>query len=140
MAEEELNEENLDVQEEQQGNTELPPSKPKRNLQLPILIGGVSVLVFIIFGGLGDKNNAKQIISNVNNNIISLVDKTSIMQCAAIISRCNLYLGNDCGLMHIASMMGLKCIALFSIHQRKGVWEPFGDENIIIRIMAIMMR
>ena len=90
-------------------------------------------LNFIIFGGLGDKNNAKQIISNVNNNIISLVDKTSIMQCAAIISRCNLYLGNDCGLMHIASMMGLKCIALFSIHQRKGVWEPFGDENIIIR-------
>ena len=88
----------------------------------------------IIFGGLGDKNNANEIISNVNNtNIISLVDKTTIMQCASIISKCNLYLGNDCGLMHIASMMGLNCIALFSIHQKKGIWEPFGDENIIIR-------
>tara|TARA_B100000401_G_C52666017_1_gene652430 strand:+ start:67 stop:924 length:858 start_codon:yes stop_codon:yes gene_type:complete len=88
----------------------------------------------IIFGGKEDSINAEKIVQAINNkNIISLAGKTSIIQSIASISLCDFYVGNDCGVMHIASMMGLRCAALFSIHQKRGIWEPFGKDNLILR-------
>ncbi|HTK37882.1 MAG TPA: glycosyltransferase family 9 protein, partial [Pyrinomonadaceae bacterium] len=52
---------------------------------------------------------------------------------AALLHKCTLYLGNDTGTMHLASAVGVPCVAIFSAADRAGQWEPFGNNNYVLR-------
>ena len=54
--------------------------------------------------------------------IIDLTGKTNLLQTAAIIKRCTLFLGNDSGLGHIAGAM--RADALILGYQATGFWYP----------------
>ncbi len=61
-----------------------------------------------------------------------LVIAQPIRKTAAIISKCNLFISNDSGLMHLASAVGTKAAAIFGSTDPLRI-SPFGDSNIIIR-------
>ena len=88
----------------------------------------------VIIGGPEDKEEGDRICSqNDSNRVISLAGKTNIIESAAALSLCDIYVGNDTGTMHLASAMGVPCVAIFSSRGNPGRWEPFGDANIIVR-------
>lgn len=45
-----------------------------------------------------------------------------------------LYIGNDTGPMHLAALIHIPCIALFSDTNRDTNWTPYGSDHQIIRI------
>ncbi len=52
---------------------------------------------------------------------------------AALLSHCNLFLGLDSGPMHLAAMVGVPCVCLFSDRDNPGRWHPIGEGHCVIR-------
>lgn len=50
---------------------------------------------------------------------INLINKTSVREAAIVLKRCNLFIGNDSGLVHLALAVGTPTVALF------GPLDPF---------------
>ena len=57
----------------------------------------------------------------------------SVLESAAVLMQCHLFIGNDSGAMHLAGSVGLPCAAIFSCRDYPGLWDPFGKENMIFR-------
>ncbi len=89
---------------------------------------------YILIGGGEDKEEAEKI-KNINSklDIISTCGRLSITESAEVISRSNLFIGNDTGAMHLAGVMGVPIVAIFSAHNKPYIWEPIGKKNSIIR-------
>ena len=67
----------------------------------------------ILFGSRKESDICKQISRAVKNNIIDLSGKTDLGTSMGIIKRCNLFLSNDSGLMHVASSLSVPTIGIF---------------------------
>lgn len=65
---------------------------------------------------------------------IDLTGKTSLAQLSAVLATCNLFIGADSGVMHLAAASGTPVIAIFgpSNHRAWGPWTP-GGKSIVIR-------
>ena len=66
----------------------------------------------LIFGGPEEKELKDNIAAQVNNQNVFVVETDNLPQSAAIMKRCNAFVTNDSSLMHIASAMKLKVIAI----------------------------
>ncbi len=85
---------------------------------------------------IGDKNDlliANALVREWGERCINCAGSTTIFESAAVLSNCELYIGNDTGAMHLASLVGVPCIALFSARDTVGKWHPIGENNIILR-------
>lgn len=58
---------------------------------------------------------------------------TSLGQLAALLKRCNIFIGADSGVMHIAAAAGTRVIALFgpSNHRAWGPWTEAGHSTVV---------
>ena len=76
-------------------------------------INDVTPCKFYLAGGKNDQKIIENIMSSsVGSNCISF-SNLNINNTLPIIKNCNLYIGNDTGWLHIASALGIKCLALF---------------------------
>lgn len=66
----------------------------------------------LIFGGPEENDLKDNIIKHVDSNNIISVKSNNLAESAAVMKRCNIFVSNDSGLMHIASAMQLKVVAL----------------------------
>ncbi|MDD5638651.1 MAG: glycosyltransferase family 9 protein, partial [Candidatus Pacebacteria bacterium] len=86
----------------------------------------------LIFGGPEEielKNKIRNL-SNYKENI-TLINK-SLKHSAAIIQRCNLFISNDSGLMHIATVFNVPTIGIFGPSDYKRT-TPYGENSYIVR-------
>lgn len=67
---------------------------------------------FLILWGKDDKNDAEFIALN-SNDVAKLAPETSLLQMAAIMSKCDLIIANDSGPMHLAAALGVPTLGLF---------------------------
>ncbi len=65
------------------------------------------------------------------DNVLNLAGKTSLLETAAIISKLDLFLSGDTGIMHIAYGVGTPTVSLFGagIHKK---WAPIGSHHVVI--------
>ncbi|MEK9707243.1 MAG: glycosyltransferase family 9 protein [Alphaproteobacteria bacterium] len=58
--------------------------------------------------------------------VIDLIGAVDLLTAAACLARCEIYIGNDSGLMHMAAAMGAPTLGLFgpSLPERYGPWGP----------------
>ncbi|MBI2486842.1 MAG: glycosyltransferase family 9 protein [Deltaproteobacteria bacterium] len=86
----------------------------------------------VIVGGKSDIKDAKSFEEIVGTeNILSFVGKTSLMETAAIISKLDLFVTGDTGLMHVAYGVGTPTVSLFGAGiQRK--WAPIEKRHVVI--------
>ena len=88
----------------------------------------------IIIGGKEDSVEGDLITKSIGSKrLISLAGKTTIGESAAVLSKTEMYIGNDTGTMHLASAMDIKCLGIFASRANPGRWEPFGENNKILR-------
>jgi len=90
-------------------------------------------LSLAILGGGEDVEIGNQLCQGWGERSHNLAGKLSVYGSAAILERCIAYLGNDTGTMHLAAMVGVPCIAIFSARDYPGKWEPYGDHHIVFR-------
>ncbi len=96
-----------------------------------ILIGRYNASI-ILFGGPNEIKLADGIVGMMNKATpLVLAGKTSIKETAAVIGKCNLFISNDSGLMHVASAMKTPVISIFgptSIQKN----APIGYEHLVV--------
>ncbi len=98
-----------------------------------LLINYNDKICIILVGTKEDYANGEYLRNGFENKIINLSGKTNIIESAAVISKCVLYIGNDSGTMHLAASMGIPCIGIFSARNNSGRWDPYGESNVILR-------
>jgi ADP-heptose:LPS heptosyltransferase len=79
----------------------------------------------------GDSNDTQDI-QKMQESLpvgVNASGELSLRQTVAIMHHCRFYLGNDTGSMHLAAVAGIPCVAIFSAHNYRGLWYPFGDKN-----------
>jgi len=67
----------------------------------------------ILFGTAGEAAVSAGILAGLGKPAIDLTGKTPIVELPALLSRCNLFIGNDSGAMHVAAAVGLPIVAIF---------------------------
>ena len=89
----------------------------------------------IVIAGPRDVRLAEEVIKNMHHSAINLAAKTSVSQLASVLKRCNLFISNDSGPVHIASAVGTPVISIFGRNQR-GLsplrWGPVGKLDKIL--------
>jgi heptosyltransferase-2 len=59
---------------------------------------------------------------------LNLAGQTSVREVTAFMQGCDLFIGNDAGLMHLASSVGTPVVAIFGPTNSRA-WSPFGTDE-----------
>lgn len=79
-----------------------------------------------VFGGREDQNLGEELIRfwGRGYNFAGLLP---VRLSGLALEKCQLYLGNDTGAMHLAALMKVPCVAVFCSHSYPGQWFPYGS-------------
>ncbi len=90
---------------------------------------GASILVF---GTKDDQKAAAVIQSWCDKKTVDLTGKTTLSQAMALIAKCDSFITNDSGLMHVAAALQTPLVAIFGStdHVATG---PYSDNSVIVR-------
>jgi ADP-heptose:LPS heptosyltransferase len=89
-------------------------------------------MVPIVFGGKEERALGDRLITAWGNGV-NAAGELNVRQAAAALARCQLYVGNDTGTMHLAAAVNTPCIGIFSAHNWPGKWYPYGNSHIVLR-------
>jgi len=87
----------------------------------------------ILVGSSNEKSYAKEIIddSESKSKLFNLVGKTNLNQLAALLSKCNLFIGSDSAPMHISVAVDTPVVAIMNYVNPKR-WGPYGKGHIAL--------
>jgi heptosyltransferase III len=88
-----------------------------------------------VLGGPQDADATRNLVQNWGFGI-PVAGSLNVRQGIALLKRCELYIGNDSGTMHMAVSAGIRCVAIFSSRDKRGLWEPYGCGHIVLRNVA----
>jgi ADP-heptose:LPS heptosyltransferase len=125
------------------------PGANDKNRQWPIsyLVSLIEQLIniyninIVLLGGINDTLLADEIIKKVDYEFINLIGKTTLREATSILNKCDLYIGNDTGLKHIAAAVDVKVIEIsrFHInghemhHQSPCRFHAWGVDNFVLQ-------
>lgn len=87
----------------------------------------------VLIGGAGDRELGAKVIKTVLGPMVNLIGKTTYMESAAAIARCQFLLANDCGPVHLAAAVGIPVVGIYSSRDYYGAWHPWGNNHTILR-------
>ncbi len=90
---------------------------------------GVRVL---IFGSEGERHICSEVMDSMSHRPLNLCGRTSLSHAIACIDRCQLFLSNDSGLMHVASALNVPTVAVFGSTDPVAT-GPRGDKTAVVR-------
>ncbi len=64
---------------------------------------------------------------------LNLAGELSLLESAALLKKCTIYIGNDTGAMHLAAAVGTRCLAVFGARAHERSWHPYGANHVVIR-------
>jgi ADP-heptose:LPS heptosyltransferase len=85
----------------------------------------------VVVGGPEEAQMANKIINSWPGYGFSSCG-ASLGQTAGVLTRVKAYCGNDTGSMHLAAILGIPCVAIFSSRARAEIWHPMGNKNVIL--------
>jgi len=86
----------------------------------------------ILFGGPQDKGLADEMVRVMESTPINLVGRTTLKGLAALLERCNLFITNDSGPMHIAAAVNTPMVAIFGSSSLKAN-SPYGGRYVTLQ-------
>ena len=88
--------------------------------------------LLLLFGSRPDREVTDKIATALPERVLNLAGETTIREVMALIARCQVFLTNDSGLMHIAGALNVPTVAIFG-STNPVTTSPPGTGNIIIR-------
>jgi len=85
----------------------------------------------LVGGSAAEQGIAEAIKRRSRSSSISLAGRTTLLQYAAVLKRCTLFVGNDNGPMHMAVALGLPVVALFGPSD-PSIWGPRGGQTEVL--------
>jgi len=89
-------------------------------------------MVLVVVGGPEEAEMANEIVNHWPGYGFSACGAT-LSQTAAVLLRTQAYCGNDTGSMHLAALLGIPCVAIFSAREPAKLWYPLGENHVILR-------
>lgn len=86
----------------------------------------------VIFGGPAETGIAADIEGRLGGIAVNLAGKTSVRELMALIHRCNFFVTNDSGPMHIAAAFRVPLVAIFGSTDHAGT-SPYSDNAVVVR-------
>lgn len=95
----------------------------------------------LLVGGSAEGELGYKLERDLGRSVINTIGRVTLRQGAALVRRCQLYLGNDTGPMHIAAAVGVSVVVL-SCHPKSGSpfcpnspkrFGPWGDKHIVLQ-------
>lgn len=86
----------------------------------------------VLFGGPDEVEIVAEIEQRLQGQCLNMAGKTSVRQLMALIKRCNFFVTNDSGPMHIAAAFGVPLVAVFGPTDHVGT-APCSDKATIVR-------
>ena len=86
----------------------------------------------IIFGGPGETAIASDIERHLEGTAVNMAGKTSVRELMALIKRCNFFITNDSGPMHIAAAFDVPLVAIFGSTDHTGT-SPYSGKAVVVR-------
>lgn len=90
----------------------------------------LSIKIYLI-GGPADEKAFTSLKQSLKGLFPLLLENLPLRTLAAFLSRCDLYLGNDSGITHLAATLGIPTIALFGPTDPK-IWAPLGQKVYVL--------
>ena len=86
----------------------------------------------VITGGPGETAIAADIERDLAGNCLNMAGRTSVRELMALIKRCNFFITNDSGPMHLAAAFGVPLVAIFGSTDHSTTY-PLSDKAIVVR-------
>jgi len=86
----------------------------------------------LLVGSSDEAERASSCASAWRGPVVNLCGKASPRISAAAMEHAELFLGHDSGPMHLASAVGVPCVAVFSARNLPGHWYPYGRNHRVI--------
>ncbi|MBU4208531.1 MAG: lipopolysaccharide heptosyltransferase II [Proteobacteria bacterium] len=106
---------------------------PERYATLGVRLQEYSGARIAIFGGPGEKALGQYISELMESRCVNFCGKTSLREAIALIERCQLFITNDSGLMHVAAALDTPQIAIFGSTDYVTT-RPSSPKSQIIRV------
>lgn len=86
-----------------------------------------------VFGAADERDLALPVIEALGEDqVIDLVGATDVPTAGACLGRCDLFIGNDSGLMHMAAAAGIPTLGLFG-PSHDNIYAPWGEKTAVVR-------
>lgn len=89
-------------------------------------------LHFLIVLGPAEGIEVQRTFEKIGDPPTTIVRGLSLLQLASVMEGCGLFIGNDSGISHMASALGIPTIAIFGPSDPK-VWSPKGERVWVVR-------
>jgi heptosyltransferase III len=86
----------------------------------------------VVFGGPEDRDLGNRLLHGWGRGA-NAAGELSVRHAAIALSRCQIYVGNDTGTMHLAASVGTPCVAIMSALDWPGHWNPYGPGHTVLR-------
>ena len=88
----------------------------------------------LLFGGKQEHELIEEImdLSVYKDNVISLSGKLDLKQFMSVLKYCHVFIGNNSGPGHIAGVLGVPLLIIFSGHVLPHEWQPYGEKSLVI--------
>lgn len=93
----------------------------------------------VLFGGKIDNQLCEEISKEISDSI-NLANDDNLLQTAADMKMCKAVICNDSGLMHVASAVGTKVIAIFGSTVKEFGFTPYNCQNLILENNSLSCR
>ena len=78
---------------------------------------------FVVIGGRGDMPLGNAIRKSLGGAAVDVTGRTTLRQTAALLKKCDLYVGNDTGSMHLAAAAGIPVVEISCFPMDGPVWH-----------------
>jgi heptosyltransferase III len=86
----------------------------------------------VALGSADEAERSSRVLAEWAGPTVNLCGQTTPRISAAILRRCDAFIGHDSGPMHLAACVGTPCVAIFSAQNRPGEWFPWGSGHRVI--------
>jgi lipopolysaccharide heptosyltransferase II len=86
----------------------------------------------LLFGGTMDVQKVQRIAEQIPNAPMVLCGRLSLLETAAAVQRCDLFVGNDTGIVHIAAAMQRKVIVLYGPTVEEFGFYPYRTQALVL--------
>ena len=86
----------------------------------------------LVVRGEADERAAQKLTELVGERPITVAQGLKLVELAAVLERCVLFLGNDSGITHLAAAVGTPTVAVFGAASLP-IWEPLGEHTRVVQ-------
>lgn len=86
----------------------------------------------VAIGSSDEFDRTEDLLRPWTNRSLNLCGKLAIRESAAVLSRCDIFIGHDSGPIHLAASVNVPCVGIYGSRNLPGMWFPRGKTNQII--------